>query len=170
MDNNVYIVACKDYAEIDTKLARLMEMMGGMPQFARRGEKIVLKVNLLREARPDEAVSTHPSLVAAIARMAKDNGAKPIIADSPGGGYRYNVKTLDKIYRTCGMHQAAREAGIEVNWDTTSRPVSYTEGRLTKHFDIITPVYEDENLENAEDRLQAFTRQLVPVLNEFLPD
>ena len=61
MDNSVYIVACQDYTEIDAKLTRLMELMGGMPQFARQGDKIVLKVNLLREARPEAAVSTHPS-------------------------------------------------------------------------------------------------------------
>jgi uncharacterized protein (DUF362 family)/NAD-dependent dihydropyrimidine dehydrogenase PreA subunit len=148
MDNNVYIVKCTDYGEIETTLSSLMELMGGMPQFAQQDENIVLKVNLLREARPEAAVSTHPSLVAAVARLAKDTGAKPIIADSPGGGYRYNAKTLDKIYDTCGMLQAARQAGIEVNWDTTSRPVSYAEGQLTKHFDIITPVYEAQAVFN----------------------
>lgn len=168
MDNKVYIVACNDYAEIEAKLSNLMDLMGGMQQFAQRGENIVLKVNLLREARPDEAVSTHPSLVAAVARMAKENGAKPIIADSPGGGYRYTVKTLDKIYRTCGMHQAAREAGIEVNWDTTSKPVSYAEGRLTKHFDIITPVYEAQAIFNlCKMKTHVFTGMTGAVKNIF---
>ncbi|MGD9260014.1 MAG: DUF362 domain-containing protein [Desulfobacterales bacterium] len=142
MDDKVYIVQCKDYDEINQKLAILIKLMGGMGRFAKQGEKIVLKVNLLREARPDEAVTTHPSLVAAVAGLTKEAGAEPVIADSPGGGYRYTAKILDKIYRTSGMHQAAQEAGIEVNWDTTSRPVSYPDGILTKHFDIITPVYE----------------------------
>ncbi|MGD8992642.1 MAG: hypothetical protein PVI00_14390, partial [Desulfobacterales bacterium] len=64
MDNKVYVVACQDYTEIEVSLTRLMELMGGMPQFARQDEKVVLKVNLLREARPEAAVSTHPSLVA----------------------------------------------------------------------------------------------------------
>ncbi len=168
MDNKVYIVACIDYTEIEAKLTRLMELMGGMQQFARQGEKIVLKVNLLREARPEAAVSTHPSLVAAVARMAKENGADPIIADSPGGGYRYNAKTLDKIYGTCGMHQAAREAGIEVNWDTTSRPVSYAEGQLTKHFDIITPVYEAKAVFNlCKMKTHVFTGMTGAVKNIF---
>ena len=168
MDNKVYIVACTEYAEIEAKLSNLMDLMGGMQQFAQRGENIVLKVNLLREARPDEAVTTHPSLVAAVARMAKENGAKPIIADSPGGGYRYNAKTLDKIYRTCGMHQAARQADIEVNWDTSSRPVSYAEGRLTKHFDIITPVYEAQAVFNlCKMKTHVFTGMTGAVKNIF---
>ncbi|MGD8993542.1 MAG: DUF362 domain-containing protein, partial [Desulfobacterales bacterium] len=146
----------------------LMELMGGMPQFARQDEKVVLKVNLLREARPEAAVSTHPSLVAVVARMARESGANPIIADSPGGGYRYNTKTLDKIYRTCGMHQAAREAGIDVNWDTTSKPVSYAEGRLTKHFDIITPVFEAQAVFNlCKMKTHVFTGMTGAVKNIF---
>jgi len=142
MNNKVYIVQCKDYHEIEDKLTTLLTMMGGMGHFAKQGEKIVLKVNLLREARPEEAVTTHPSLVAAVARLAREEGAVPVIADSPGGGYRYTPKTLDKIYHASGMHQAAKQARIKVNWDITSRPVPYAEGVLTKHFDIITPVFE----------------------------
>jgi len=142
MDHKVYIVQCKDYDEIDDKITSLLNLMGGMGRFAKQGEKIVLKVNLLRDAVPEEAVCTHPTVAAAVAALIKKEGADAVIADSPGGGYRYNEKTLDKIYRTSGMHQAAQQAGIEVNWDTTSRPASYSDGLLTKHFDIITPVYE----------------------------
>ena len=148
MEKKVYIVQCKDYDEIEDKFAALMNLMGGMGRFAKQGEKIVLKVNLLREARPEEAVSTHPAVVAAVGRLAREAGAVPVIADSPGGGYRYTRKILDKIYHTNRMHQAANQAGITVNWDTTSRPVSFTDGILTKHFDIITPVYEADAVFN----------------------
>jgi hypothetical protein len=54
----------------------------------------------------------------------------------------FQRKTLNKIYRTSGMLKAAPQAGIELNRDTTSRPASYSDGIWTKHFDIITPVYE----------------------------
>jgi uncharacterized protein (DUF362 family)/Pyruvate/2-oxoacid:ferredoxin oxidoreductase delta subunit len=148
MEKKVYIVQCKDYDGVEDKLAGLIDLMGGMGRFAKQGQKIVLKVNLLREARPEEAVSTHPSVVAAVGKLAKKAGAVPVIADSPGGGYRYTRKTLDKIYHTNRMHQAANQAGITVNWDTSSRPVSYADGILTKHFDIITPVYEADAVFN----------------------
>jgi uncharacterized protein (DUF362 family)/Pyruvate/2-oxoacid:ferredoxin oxidoreductase delta subunit len=148
MENKVYIVQCTDYDDVEDKLGALMDLMGGMGRFAKQGEKIVLKVNLLREARPAEAVCTHPSVVAAVGRLANETGAVPVIADSPGGGYRYTRKTLDKLYHTSHMHQAANQAGITVNWDTTSRPVSYADGILTKHFDIITPVYEADAVFN----------------------
>jgi uncharacterized protein (DUF362 family)/Pyruvate/2-oxoacid:ferredoxin oxidoreductase delta subunit len=142
MNNKVYIVQCRDYDETAEKMTSLIDLMGGMKSFAKPGEKILLKVNLLRAASPEEAVSTHPSVVAAVAGLAKAEGAVPLIADSPGGGHPYTAKTLDNIYRTNGMHQAATQAGIDLNWDTSSRPVSYSEGVLTKHFDIISPVVE----------------------------
>ena len=144
MNNKVYIVQCRDYAEADEKIKSLLDMMGGMGRFAKHGEKIVLKANLLREAKPETAVCTHPAVVAAVAALVRKEGADAVIADSPGGGVRYNEKTLEKIYRTSGMHQAAQQTGIELNRDTTSRPASYAEGILTKHFDIITPVYESD--------------------------
>jgi len=148
MDNKVYIVRCRDYDETGKKLASLIDMMGGMSRFARKGESIVLKANLLRAARPEQAVCTHPAVVAAVGELARTAGARPVVADSPGGGYRYNNKTLEKIYRASGMLQAAAQAGIEVSRDTTSRPVSYADGMLTKHFDIITPVFEADAVFN----------------------
>ncbi|RNC70380.1 MAG: VPLPA-CTERM-specific exosortase XrtD [Desulfuromonadales bacterium] len=49
-------------------------------------------------------------------------------------------------------------------WDALTR--QRTDGALVR---IITPVYPNERVESAEERLQAFTRQIVPVLDEFLP-
>jgi len=142
MDSKVYIVRCEDYADTEDRINDLIDLMGGMGRFAKQGEKIVLKVNLLREARPETAVCTHPAVAAAVGTLVKQEGAEAVIADSPGGGYRYSEKTLNKIYRTSGMLQAAQKAGLALNRDTTSRPASYADGILTKHFDIITPVYE----------------------------
>jgi hypothetical protein len=34
---------------------------------------------------------------------------------------------------------------------------------------LITPVYPNEDVAQAETRLTAFTQAIVPVLNEFLP-
>ena len=148
MVSKVYIVQCPDYDGIEEKLASLINLMGGMGNFAQTGEKIILKPNLLRAARPEQAVCTHPSVLAAMGRLARKEGAHPVMADSPGGGYRYTAKVLKDIYRTSGMLDAAQQAGVEVNWDTTSRPVSFAEGMLTKHFDIITPVVEADGVIN----------------------
>ena len=148
MDNKVYIVKCPDYSHVEKKMDELLSMMGGINQFAKPGEKIVLKVNLLQPAKPEQAISTHPSVVSAVARMTKELGAIPIIADSPGAGYRHSEKTLNAIYRRCEMFKAAEEAGIELNLDATYQPVSFPEGKLVKHFEVITPVVKSDGVFN----------------------
>ena len=146
--DKVYVLRCPDYEQIGAKMAELVAMMGGLGQFAAPGEKIVLKVNLLRPTEPEKAVTTHPAMVAAVGRLARNEGTSPIIADSPGSGYQYTDKTLDKFYQTCGMYEAAKEAGLEVNLDTTYRAVSFPDGRLIKRFEIITPVVEADGVFN----------------------
>ena len=68
MENRVYIVRCPDYDQVEDKAAELLDMMGGIEQFAAPGEKIVLKANLLMAAEPERAVTTHPAVVAAISQ------------------------------------------------------------------------------------------------------
>ncbi len=168
MDNKVYIVQCNDYQDIENQIKNLIILMGGIERFAEQGEKIILKPNLLRNAEPDTAVCTHPSIVAAIGRLVKAQGAQVTIADSPGGGYRYVRKTLNSIYDTSGMHQAAQQAGVELNWDTSSRPVSYPDGKLIKHFDIITPVIETDAVINlCKMKTHVFTGMTGAVKNIF---
>jgi EpsI family protein len=49
-------------------------------------------------------------------------------------------------------------------WDALMR--QRTDGALVR---LITPVYPNEDVQQAEARLTAFTREIVPILNEFLP-
>jgi EpsI family protein len=49
-------------------------------------------------------------------------------------------------------------------WDALTR--QRTDGALVR---LITPVYPNESTEDADRRLTAFTREIVPILNEFLP-
>jgi uncharacterized protein (DUF362 family)/Pyruvate/2-oxoacid:ferredoxin oxidoreductase delta subunit len=148
MDNKVHIVRCGDYEQVEEQMAELLTMMGGMNQFAASGEKIALKVNLLQVAAPEKAVTTHPAVVAAVGRLAKAEGAVPVIVDSPGSGLQYNEKTLDRLYQTTGMVQAAEAAGIDVNLDPTHKVDTFPQGELIKRFEVITPVLEADGVFN----------------------
>ncbi len=54
---------------------------------------------------------------------------------------------------------------LYVFWDALTR--RRTDGALVR---LVTTVYQDETQEDADARLQAFTRELVPVLSNFLPE
>ncbi len=167
MENEVYIVKCPDYEHIEEKLSDLMTMMGGIDALVRPGEKIVLKVNLLSPRRPETAVTTHPAVVAAVAKMIKGAGANPLIADSPGG-FNHNQKTLLRFYEACGLSSALEGLDVELNLDTTHRTISYPEGRFIKRFEIITPVVEADCVFNlCKLKTHAFMHMTGAVKNSF---
>ncbi len=136
----VYIVKCEDYDQVEKKLRDLLEMMGGIGRFVKPGQRIILKPNLLLAARPEKAVTTHPAVVAAMGKIAREITPKIGLIDSPGSGYAYNRKALEKTYRTCGMQEAADEAGLELSYDESFETVSFPAGTLVKQFSIITPI------------------------------
>lgn len=49
-------------------------------------------------------------------------------------------------------------------WDSLTE--HRTDGALVR---LVTPLYSNEKLQNADGRLQAFTREIVPVLDEYIP-
>lgn len=138
--SKVYIVRCPDYSQVEIKLAELIEMMGGVEQFVKPNQRIALKPNLLLAAEQDKAVTTHPSILAATGKIFGKVAGSIVMAESPGSGYAYDKKTLEKTYQVCGMTDAAKEGGIELNYDTSFETVSFPEGRLVKRFEVITPI------------------------------
>jgi uncharacterized protein (DUF362 family)/NAD-dependent dihydropyrimidine dehydrogenase PreA subunit len=140
--SRVYVVKCPDYEQVPDRMEELLNMMGGMERFVKRDDCVMLKPNLLIPAKPERAVTTHPAVVAAVGALLRGKGNKTVLVDSPGSGYRYNRKTLERVYRVCGMRDAARNAGFELNTDVTYRTVSYPQGMLTKSFEVITPVIQ----------------------------
>ena len=153
MENAVYVVRCPDYLQVDDKINQLMEMMGGIEKYLSPGDRVALKPNLLQAAHPDRAITTHPSLASAVGKMAIEAGAQPFLIDSPTGGYPYTRLALERPYRETGMDGAAREVGLDLNYDTGSQEISFPAGVLTKHFEILTPLLEADviiNLPNSK--------------------
>ncbi len=59
----------------------------------------------------------------------------------------------------------AYQLKIYTFWDALTR--QRTDGALVR---LITPVYQNEDLKEAEIRLQGFTREVIPILANFLPE
>ena len=142
MQNTVYVVRCPDYDQVEEKLPELLEMMGGINKFLKPGDRVALKPNLLQAAKPEKAITTHPSLFAAVGRIVKANGAAPFLMESPTGAYPHTPASLERVYRATGLAEAAESAGIELCYDTRVEEVSFPEGKLTKHFQICAPILE----------------------------
>lgn len=148
MTNQVYVVECPSYDQVAERTAQLFEMMGGVGRYAHKGETLALKPNLLAAAAPEKAITTHPSLVAAVGRLVQNRGATALLVESPGSGYAYTESALRRTYEACGMVEAAAQVGMRLNYDTSYRAVFFPEGKLIKHFDIITPLLEADGIVN----------------------
>lgn len=100
----------------------------------------MLKTNLLSPSTPDRLIVTHPTVVAAMARLVKEAGGTAIIADSPGGPFTRG--RLEQCYRKAGLYEVAAATGASLNFDTRSIQVPHPEGHLVKRLDLMQLVEE----------------------------
>lgn len=144
----VIISKCENYEpELIKKVVdHIFLKLGGIESFIKPGMKVLIKPNLLIRKKPEEAVTTHPVIIQAIAEKAAAAGAKVIIADSPGGFYSTDI--LKGIYQVCGYKYLDKISNVELNYDITSKEVSFEEGRVAKRLTIIKPAEEAELIIN----------------------
>lgn len=115
MRNEVALVSCDSYEQekVDLAIEKGFELLGGIKKYVKKGQVVALKVNLVHKASPEEAVTTHPSVVLAVAKQIKEIGADCFIVDSSGGPY--NESYMSSIYNASGMTKLKEEHGIRIN-------------------------------------------------------
>jgi len=108
----VAITACDSYdADIlYPKIDQLLKLVGGLDKYIQPGQKVLLKPNLLSAKAPSRAITTHPEIVAAVAREVRKLGADVIVGDSPGGAKR----GLKRVWENTGMLAMAKRESIEL--------------------------------------------------------
>ncbi len=118
--NTVSLVKCTDYSKEDIRYAidKTFSFFGGIEDIVKKGEKVLLKPNFLRESCPEDCVITHPVVVETVAEMVLDAGAKPVIGDSPGFG------SARKVARRVGLDKVVERLGIDLIELDNSRNVS----------------------------------------------
>lgn len=135
----VVLKYCPEYtADVEGILRQGLHELGGMAAFVKPGQKVLLKVNLLMKKRPEEAVTTHPSVVEAVVHLVKEAGGIPIIGDSPGGPYTVNV--LQGIYARTGLKEVAERTGALLNLDIGQTVIAHSEGKIVKSLTVTKSV------------------------------
>jgi uncharacterized protein (DUF362 family)/NAD-dependent dihydropyrimidine dehydrogenase PreA subunit len=133
---HVSLVRCDTYRrpQVEAAVDRAVGLLGGMGRFVRPGQRVLLKVNLLRASRPQQAVVTHPEVVRAVALMAREAGGEVVIADSPGG--IFSAAMLRRIYRETGLQAMADETGLTLNEDTGIVDLPHPAGVTARRFEL----------------------------------
>ena len=81
----VAVKACADYepAAVRAAIEQQFQLLGGVERFIRRGQRVLIKPNLIVPRPADIPAQTHPEVIYAIAGIVKDAGAIPLVGDSP---------------------------------------------------------------------------------------
>jgi uncharacterized protein (DUF362 family)/ferredoxin len=135
-----------DYRQetVDAAIARHFEALG-VEKDLRPGMKVTLKPNLLTARRPEQAVTTHPSVLLAVAKWLRDRGIEDItVADSPGGPYV--TAALKTVYSVSGLK--ALEGHFKLNFDTGFKEIRCPEGFQNRSFNIINPLAQADYIIN----------------------
>lgn len=126
-----------DRGKTEAAVERIFAAWPGAEKLSRE-TKVTIKPNLLMARSPEQATTTHPAVVAAVAAALRRRGVEDItVADSPGGPY--TAAALGRIYRTCGMEGIE---GVTLNLDTTWGSRKAKEGSLAEEFHLIRPILE----------------------------
>ena len=105
MNQKVAILRCADYASAYQALSEAVDLAGG---FEVQGKRVLLKPNIVYDAAPERAITTHPLFLEAAVRLVQDRGAARImVGDSPG------LHRPGFSGKKCALGEVCRRMGVE---------------------------------------------------------
>lgn len=139
--SRVYICAEKDY-DVD-RLSQAVDAMLTAFSFYNKiepGMTVVLKPNLVMRSVPEEAIITHPNLVAAVAVCVQRHGGKVLVAESGGGVY--NPTVMKSVFRGCGYTEAAEKYGFSLYTECKSQEAELPRGIRCNRLTVLEPYHQ----------------------------
>ena len=160
----VALVRCNDYdpARVCDAVARGLSLLGGIEQYVRPSERILLKVNLLAATVPAKAVTTHPSVFEAVAKQALAAGAHVSYGDSPGFG------RPEFAAKRAGLTVVGEALGLTFADFVNGKVVSNPNGKQLKQFTLAAGILESDGVISLPKlKTHALTRMTGAVKNQF---
>jgi len=126
----VSLVRCPTYdpAAVQAGVDQALELIGGLPQFVRAGDRVLVKPNLLTAQSADNAATTHPQVLDALLARLIDLGARPRVGDSPAFGWVAGVAAA------CGIADVARKYDVPLVDFTQPVPVAGIRPEVRRQF------------------------------------
>jgi uncharacterized protein (DUF362 family) len=106
----VAVTRCSDYRteSVTGAIERQFSLLGGLDKLISRGDSVLLKPNFIAPRPASQAAQTDPAVILAVAKIVKDFGAKPFVADSPAW---QNVFACTKVL---GLDEPLKKLGVPV--------------------------------------------------------
>jgi len=140
----VSIIRCKSYDdEMVLKAVReAVDLVGGITNFVKPTDVVLIKPNLLAGKSPESGVTTHPSILRAALTLVKEAGAKAKVGDSSALG-----KT-EKNAERAGYLEICKEFGAEFIELKSPVEVKNPEGLTFKRMEVAKEALECDAIIN----------------------
>lgn len=125
---------------VDRAINNAVDFIGGWEKYIKKGDKVLIKPNLLTAALPQKAVTTHPEVVRSLIKAVKKLGAKPFVADSPG------VSNVKKTAEKTGILQVCQEEETPFIFWEKSKIYPCREGKFVKHFELADTISDFDKI------------------------
>lgn len=104
-----YIVSlekCNFYAqnEVDKSVIKLINNLDSILKFVKKGQKVLLKPNIVKGANPEECATTHPVVIEAVIKILKEQNCKVFVGDNPFADDAIEAMNICGIYDVCKKH------------------------------------------------------------------
>ena len=116
---------------VDKAVNDAVNLIGGWQNFIKKGDKVLIKPNMLTNVTPEKAVTTHPEVVRAVIKAVKNMGALPAVGDSPG------ISNLKSTAKRTGILRICEEENVPFVYFKQSKAYNYMEGRFIKQFELV---------------------------------
>jgi len=139
---SVVILKCNSYNPdlVYEKIIQGMELLGGIEKFIKKGEKILLKPNLLAPDPPQQATTTHPAVFQAVGRFLLEYGVEVCCGDSPN--FYDPIKTMKKA----GLYNITKSLNFGISDFYRGEEVFFKQGIQNRVFTIARGVLEADGI------------------------
>jgi len=162
--SSVAIVRCAEYSHeaVLGAVRRGLGLLGGAARFARAGERILLKPNMLAPDPAERCVTTHPSVLRAVGQAFQEAGARVAFGDSPA------VRKQEATARKTGLLEAAQAQAIAMADFSAARTVSNPDGVQNRQFRLAGAALDADGIVNLPKlKTHGLTRMTGAVKNVF---
>lgn len=115
--------------------------LGGMKQFVKRNQTVVLKPNIGWDTPPERAANTNPALVGRIVEHCKMAGAKAVYV------FDNTCNEWTRCYKNSGIEDAVKKAGgvmVPGNSEGYYHPVTINNGKMLKNAKVHEKILESD--------------------------
>jgi len=136
MTSTVALVRSTEYntERVEVAVRQAVDLLGGMARFVQPGQRVLIKPNLLQPKDPARAITTHPTVVRAVVKLAQEAGGRVLIADNPFVP-PIGQRGWDNLYERTGCSVIAAETGAELNHSVVPQQRPHPEGKLIRLVD-----------------------------------